>query len=101
MKGTTKSSTATIYKGFLKYKGLQWEQPKYKIEETLPFIPQEKELDELISASSKTISTFLQILKETGARGIEAKKLKWQHIDTERKTVYITPAKGSNPEYYQ
>jgi integrase len=57
----------------------------------------EKEIDDLISGTSKTISTLLRFLKDTGARGIEAMKLKWTDIDTEHKVVHITPAKGSNP----
>ena len=57
----------------------------------------EKEIDELIASCSTLISTFLQFLKETGARGIEAQKSKWTDIDQERRNIRITPAKGSNP----
>ena len=43
------------------------------------------------------ISTFLQLLKETGMRPGEAWSLKWTDINTENSTVRITPEKGSNP----
>jgi integrase/recombinase XerD len=39
----------------------------------------------------------LQPLKETGIRIGELTQLKWIDIDTERKTVNITPEKHSNP----
>jgi integrase len=39
---------------------------------------------------------LLQILKETGARVGELEFLEWKHIDTQRKTIYITAEKGSN-----
>ncbi len=40
---------------------------------------------------------LLQTLKETGARiGEIIDFLKWEHIDTQRKTIYISPEKGSN-----
>jgi integrase len=96
-KNTTKNTIADLYTGFVKYKGMKWEKPHFQEEEKLPFIPQEKEIDELISGSGKRLATFLQLLKETGIRTIEARKAEWTDIDTERKTIRIRPAKGSNP----
>jgi integrase len=94
----TKSETVNAYNSFFKYKQIQWEKPHYKRKETLPFIPQEVEIDQLIATVSKRLSAFLQILKETGARTIEASTLQWKDIDTERKVLTINnPAKGSNP----
>ena len=43
------------------------------------------------------MATFLQLLKETGARCGEAWRLKWKDVDFESKVVAITPEKGSNP----
>ncbi len=97
MKNSTKTVTARIFNSFYKYKKVEWKQPKYETEETLPFIPQEKEIDALIAATNTVTSTALQLLKETGARGIEITKLQWQDIDSERKVIQIKPAKGSNP----
>jgi integrase len=44
------------------------------------------------------MSTFLQILKETGMRSGEAWQLKWNDIDFETNNAGITPEKGSNPQ---
>jgi integrase len=43
------------------------------------------------------MATFLQTLKETGARCGEIWWLKWEHIDFESNTISITPEKNSNP----
>ncbi|MEM3629154.1 MAG: tyrosine-type recombinase/integrase [Candidatus Bathyarchaeia archaeon] len=43
------------------------------------------------------MAAFLQIAKETGARAGEIFDLKWTDIDFERKTLSITPEKGSDP----
>jgi integrase len=77
--------------------GVSWEKPLYKKACKIPFIPTEQELDLLIANSSKRVSAFLQLLKETGMRCGEALKLKWTDVDFERKTVRIEPEKGSLP----
>jgi integrase len=81
---------------FYKYKGIRWEMPRYQRQDTLPFIPLETELDQLISASGKRTTIFLQILKETGARPGEIWNLKWTDLNFESNTVNIRPEKGSN-----
>ncbi len=81
--------------------GLTWEKPKYKPIERLPFIPTENEIDELIAACSKQMATYLQLLKETGARRGEAFNLKWTDIDFVIDTVRITPEKGSNARIFK
>jgi integrase len=95
-KNSTKNTTAGILKCYYKFINKPFEKPKYAVERELPFIPTEQELDILISAGFHLTATRLQILKETGARIGELDKLKWQHIDTNRKTIYITAEKGSN-----
>ena len=77
--------------------GLSWEPPSYNRVRKLPFIPTENEVDQLIGGCNKRMATFLQLLKETGARCGEACKLRWIDIDTENPSVGITPEKGSNP----
>jgi len=81
---------------FYKFKQIPFQIPRYHRIDTLPFVPQEKEVDELISASGKKTATFLQLLKETGIRPGEAWALRWKDFDFERASVTITPEKGSN-----
>lgn len=59
--------------------------------------PTEADIDQLIAGSGRTLSTFLQFLKETGARSGEAARLKWSEVDFERKIARMTPEKGSRP----
>jgi integrase len=88
------------YTLFLKVQGLTWEKPKYYPIEKLPYIPIEKDIDDLIAGSSKQMATFLQLVKETGARRGEAFNLKWTDIDLTTATIRITPEKGSNPRAF-
>jgi len=85
------------YALFAKYAGLKFCIPRISLPEKLPFIPKEREIDDLIAATSKYIATFLQLCKDTGARSGEIAQLKWNDIDFESSTVSITPEKGSNP----
>jgi integrase len=57
---------------FYKFKGIRFQIPRYHRVDTLPFVPLEKEVDQLISACGKKMATFLQFLKETGIRPREA-----------------------------
>lgn len=82
---------------FYKLKGIQTKLPRYKRKDKIPFIPTESEIDQLISATQHQLATFLQVLKETGARYGEALTLKWSDYNTETATLAITPEKGSNP----
>ncbi|KYH40429.1 MAG: site-specific recombinase XerD [Candidatus Bathyarchaeota archaeon B26-2] len=98
---STRLNAVHAYTNFLTYIKGEWNPPNYKRTFNLPFIPQERELDELIAGCSRTVSTFLQFLKETGARSGEAYNLSWDQIDFERGTVTITPEKGSNPRIFK
>jgi len=82
---------------YYKFKGIQASLPSYKRQDKIPFIPTENEIDQLISATQHQLATFLQVLKETGARYGEALLLKWSDYNTETATLAITPEKGSNP----
>ena len=96
-----KVNAADAYTAFLRMNGGTWNPPRYKAVEKLPFIPTEAELDALISGCGPKTSTFLQLLKETGARSGEAHRLKWTDIDFEAGTVRITPEKGSKPRIFK
>jgi integrase/recombinase XerD len=97
LKKSTKHKIANSYGNFLDFLGIEWKSPTYKPEETIPFIPTEKEIDELIAYLGNRTAPLVQLLKETGMRGEEAMQLKWTSIDEKQKTVNITPTKGSNP----
>jgi integrase/predicted RNA-binding Zn-ribbon protein involved in translation (DUF1610 family) len=90
---TYKQSITAAYARFTTFLGIPFEKPHYKPPEKLPFIPTEKEIDQLIAACGSITSTFLRLLKETGIRSGEASKLKWSTIDFERKTLRVVPEK--------
>ena len=92
-----KANAVDAYTSFLKTIGGQWEPPRYQGIRKIPFIPTESEVDQLISGCSKRMSTFIQLLKETGMRSGEAWRLTYADVDTATQTVRITPEKNSNP----
>jgi integrase len=99
---STKEKIAYIYDGYVKWRGLAWEKPVYQRDTELPFIPLEKEIDHLILASSGKTSTFLQFLKESACRPVEAWRTKWSDVDFERSVIYINrPAKRSRPRAFR
>ena len=82
--------------------GLAWNPPKYKEQRSLPFIPTEAEIEQLIASCGSKTGTFLQTLKETGMRAGEAKSLNWVDIDVERSLINLKrPEKGSNPRIFK
>lgn len=88
------------YRCFMDFTGLKAEMPVYNYTRSLPYIPRETELDQLIAGCAsynKQMSTFLQLLKETGMRAGEAYQLTWNDLDDYQKTLSVKPEKGSNP----
>jgi integrase len=87
---------AETYNSYAKTYKIIWEKPKYKFEPKTPFIPLESEIDQLIAGCGKKTATFLQVLKDTGARSGEAARLQWKDIDEIRNVIRINnPEKGS------
>jgi integrase/recombinase XerD len=99
-KNSTKAITTSAYGDFLKSQGMKWDAPEYKIEQSIPFIPLESEIDQLIAGCSKRTATLLQLLKETGVRIGEAARMTWIDFDSERRTVKVQAEKGSNPRMF-
>ncbi len=90
------------YSSFLSLMGKTWIPPKVKATRPLPFIPMEKELDDLIAGCGPRTSTLLQLLKETGMRIGEALRLAWKDIDLERRVIILNePEKNSNPRIFR
>ena len=61
---------------FYAYNHLAFNKPNCRQVEKLPFVPLEVEVDQLISGVGRKVATFLQLIKETGARAGEAWKLR-------------------------
>ena len=62
----------------------------------LASLPTEEEIDQLIAGCGRKTATFIQVLKDTGARTAEASKIQWIDIDEKSCTVRINhPVKGS------
>jgi len=85
------------YNDYAEMKGFQWTIPQYKRDETLPFVPTEKEIDALINGTAKKMSTALQALKETGFRIGELWNCKWTDIDEEKSTLKCKAEKHDKP----
>jgi integrase/transcriptional regulator NrdR family protein len=96
-KNGTKMQVSYAYDSLVKMLNLTWEMPTYRQEDCLPFIPEQKELDALISgARSQRLTAFLQTLKETFADPTEALRLRW--IDINGNSITINgPVRGHNP----
>lgn len=93
-----KLNAVKAYTKFLKWQGGNWDPPKYRPEEKLPFIPLEQEIDALISGCSLRISCFLQLMKETAFRPGEAWRLEWTDVDCVSRAVTLNhPEKRSKP----
>ena len=91
----------TSYTKFLAFQGLTWNPPICHVTRNIPFIPTEKEIDNLIAGCPNTVATFLQLLKETALRCGEALRLKWKNVDLERRIITLNdPEKGSNPRIF-
>jgi integrase len=96
-KDSVKMLACYAYRLFAKMENIAWEMPRYRQEETVLYVPDEKDLDQLISASqSKTMSTFLQCLKETYADPGEILRLEWREIKDNIISI-AHPVKGHLP----
>jgi integrase len=85
------------YLSFTRAFGIAWKPIKTHYEPKQVFIPLEKEIDALICGCGKITGTFLQVLKDTGARAGEGCKLKWIDVNCENNTISINnPEKGSH-----
>jgi len=97
-----KCNAVKAYTLFLKMHGRRWDPPKYRVTRKLPFIPTEQEIDTLIAGCGKKLAAFLQLLKETGMRAGEAKRIRWTDIDFERRIITLNePEKGGKPRMWK
>jgi integrase len=93
----TKSLLVEAYRSFTKTYNIPWTPIKVKYERKQPFIPTEEEINQLIAGCGKRTATFLQVLKDTGARLGEIAKLRWTNVNEKNMTININdPEKGSS-----
>lgn len=93
----SKREFVAAYRSFTRTFDIAWTPIRVRYQPKQPFIPLESELDQLIASFGKRTATFLQALKDTGARAGEVCKLKWTDVNEKNSTVSINaPEKGSN-----
>jgi len=87
------------YNAFTLMLKIPWTPPKYRQEEIIPFIPDESELDCLITAArSRKMAAYLQSLKETFGDPSEVLRINWIDISEKEQTITINhPVKGHLP----
>ncbi len=93
-----KENAVDAYTNLLLMHGMKWDPPLYHRVDKTPFIPTEKEINELIAGCGRKTATFLQLLKETAIRAGEAWQLEWKDIDAENRIVRVKPEKGKQSQ---
>lgn len=84
------------YDAFCRMKKIQWNRPIYHQNEITMDVPDEKDLDLLISRGRKKMAAFLRCLKETFADPLEIIKCEW--TDLRGNVLSINhPVKGHLP----
>lgn len=88
------------YDAFCQMQEIHWKKPIYHQNEATVAVPDEKDLDLLISAARRRMATFLLCLKETFADPAEIIRADW--IDLNGDVFSINhPVKGHLPGKYQ
>ncbi len=91
-----KENIVNVYAKFSKFLGIAFDSPRYQREDSLPKIPQDQELLDVINgARSVRHACVLRGLYETGCRGGEWANLTFQDFDFARKIVRLRPEKSS------
>jgi integrase len=97
-----KKKLVDVYALYCSAYRIAFDKPKYKRIHKLPFVPTESDVSSLIGGLTPKYATFCQVVKETGARPIEAWAIKWIDVNSESNTITINnPAKGSNARNVQ
>ena len=97
-----KNCIGFAYQDWCRWNGFEYTPVKFKRENKLPYIPSEVDLDQLIAGNGNKIGCFLQFLKESACRPIEAWRLTPEDFDLNQQVCYINkPAKGSNPRVFK
>lgn len=95
--GGRKENLVEAYRKYALYHQIIFRVPHYSRVDSLPFIPLQAEIEQLVTATRNLRqATVLQLIYETGVRIGEASSLKREHFDFQRQTVRVVPEKGSN-----
>ena len=94
-----KNSLGYVYSDWCEFQGFEYKHLRLHTEKSLPYIPLEREIDQLIGVFTHSkYGAMLQLLKETAFRPIEAMRLTPDDFNLERQIVTLNkPAKRSNP----
>jgi integrase len=88
------------YDAFCRMQDIKWKRPVYRQNEATVAVPDEKDLDLLISGARRKLATFLLALKETFADPSEVLRAEW--VDLAGDVFSINhPVKGHLPGKYQ
>ncbi|MFH0748671.1 MAG: site-specific integrase [Candidatus Bathyarchaeota archaeon] len=91
------------YYDFCRFNGFEYEPTHYPKESKIPYVPLEKDIDELIVGfkNSKYLP-LIQLLKESGFRPEEGFRLTSDDVDVDTKIVTLNcPAKHSLPRQFK
>jgi len=89
-----KQGVAYAYDSYVKVNGLQWDLPRFRIEDRLPRIPTEERINQVIVRARGKYVLVFSILRDTGMRPIELERTRARDIDPERGTITVRTAKG-------
>jgi len=97
-----KNRVVYAYADWLRFHGFEYEPKPYYVGSKLPYVPLEKDIDQLIGgftgSKAKRYAAMLQLAKESGWRPIEIFRLTPDDFDLERQMVTLNdPAKKSEP----
>jgi len=90
---TSKFNYVNFYDAFARIMEISWQKPRYRPVEKLPFICQERHIDQLVYSAGKKMGTVLLVIKETALRIGEVLGLLWENIDSENNRIIL-----NNPE---
>ena len=91
------------YSDFCRFNGCNYEPTRYPKEIKIPYVPLEKDIDELIAGfKNSKYMPLLQLLKESGFRPEEAFRLTPDDFDLEQRLCTLNkPAKHSLPRQFK
>ena len=101
--GRRKNIASYAYRDWCRWKGFDYDFERVREPDPpLPYIPTERELDQLIAGMSHKYATFLQLLKESAFRPGEAMRLTPRDVDLEKRLVTLNaPEKNSRPRQFK